>query len=293
MAGFRNSVIFAMSTTVALFAGDQTAINGGMQLRSRINVQPGYESLVTAPPNILDTTTTEYAFGRTISRHAIALQVHVGNSSQQYDLLVHDIGLEICKSDDKPAKRGANQLGDKGPTATAAQRSALRRRPDEPFCPEGPLNTMSSLDKFVMQGLADRGQSQDPRNKALRLITGLGAAATPLPTVIGHLGHSFVPGVAAWDGPVAEAYKAIFPDYTVNQLVRLSNSSFETNKVVPKTSSAKVTIFFPIELVLDRDQIREFRRDPYTLFNDAVRDYRVVVDAQFITPVAPKEAPKP
>jgi hypothetical protein len=291
MAGLRNSVIFAMSATVALFAGDQTAVNGGMQLRSRISVQPGFESLVTAPPNILDTTTTEYAFGRTISRHAIALQVHVGNSSQQYDLLVHDIGLEICKRDDKPPRRGAKQPGDKGPTATAAPRSELGRRPDAPFCPEGPLNTMSSLDKFVMQGLADRGQSQDPRNKALRLITGLGAAMTPLPTVIGHLGHSFVPGVAAWDGPVAEAYKTIFPDYTVNQLVRLSNSSFESNKVVPKTSSAKVTIFFPIELVLDRDQIREFRRDPYTLFSDAVRDYRVVVDAQFITPVAPTGAP--
>ena len=87
MAGFRVSVIFAISATVVLFAGDQTVVKGGMQLRSRINVQPGFESSVTAPPNILDTTTTEYAFGRTISRHAIALQVHVGNSSQQYDLL--------------------------------------------------------------------------------------------------------------------------------------------------------------------------------------------------------------
>jgi hypothetical protein len=293
MAGFRYSVIFAMSATVALFAGDQPAVKGGVQLRSRINVQPGYESLVTAPPNILDTTTTEYTFGRTISRHAIALQVHVGNSSQQYDLLVHDIGLEICKRDDKPPKRDANQLAEKGSTGTAKPRSQLQRRSDEPFCPEGPVNMMSSLDKFVMQGLADRGQSQDPRNMALRLITGVGAAATPLPTFIGHLGHSFVPGVAAWDGPVAEAYKAIFPDYTVNQLVRLNNSSFESNKIVPKTSSAKVTIFFPIELVLDRGQIREFRRDPYTLFSDAVRDYRVVVDAQFITPVTPTDATKP
>jgi hypothetical protein len=291
MKRFRNGSVLALSVTVSIFAGDQPAVKGGMQLHSKVQVQAGYESFVTAPPSILDTTTTEYAFGRTISRHAIAVQVHVGNTSQEFDLLVHDIGLEICKRDDKPLPRTAKRSTDKRLAEVPAPPSELQPRPiDDPFCPEGPYTTMSSLDKFVMQGLADRGQSQDPRNMVLRVLTGLGSAATPLPTVIGHLGHSFIPGTAAWNGPFAEAYKTIFPDYTVNQLVRLNNSSFDTNKVVPKTSSAKVTIFFPIDLLLAKEQAREFRRDPYTLFSDAVRNYRVVVDAQFITPV-PGTAP--
>jgi hypothetical protein len=261
-----------------ILAGDQTPApkKSGINLLAKINVPNDSEKSVVALPNLLDTTTTEYAFGRTISRHTLAFQVHVDNTSKDYQLLVHDIGLEICKRDDAPSKDSGKQ----GP----APQAELRSRPDDKFCDEGPFTTMSSMDKYVMQGLADRGQSQDPRNVALRVITGVGLAATPLPTIAAHLGHSFTPAAAWWSGPVVEAYKAIFPDYTVNQLVRLNNSSFQTDKVVPKNSSADMTVFFPTELLLTKQQIKEFRRDPYRLFSDAVRNYRIVVDGQFIAP---------
>ncbi|HEY7390100.1 MAG TPA: hypothetical protein VH640_16410 [Bryobacteraceae bacterium] len=266
----------------ALLAGDQAPApkKSGINLLAKINVPNDSEESVVALPNLLDTTTTEYAFGRTISRHALAFQVHVDNTSKDYQLLVHDIGSEICKRDDAPPR-------DSGKKGTAPQME-LRSRPEGSFCPDGPFTTMSSMDKYVMQGLADRGQSQDPRNMALRVITGIGLAATPLPTVVVHLGHSFTPAAAWWSGPVVEACKAIFPDYTVNQLVRLNNSSFQTDKVVPKNSSADMTVFFPTELLLNKEQIKEFRHDPYRLFSDAVRNYRIVVDGQFITPAPNK-----
>jgi hypothetical protein len=188
--------------------------------------------------------------------------------------LVHEISLEVCTADKSSNKNREDAL------------------PSADFACSGKsvIIQMSSLDKYVMQGLADRGQSRDPRNLVLRVITGLGSAATPLPVVIGHLGHSFIPGVASWNGPLVEAYKALFPDYTVNQVVRLSNSAFEPNKVVPKTNSAKMTIFVPLEMLMSKDNVRLFRKDPHEFFLSAVRNYRVLVEAQFITPVATESA---
>jgi hypothetical protein len=165
MKTFSKTLLLLTNAAGALLAGDQTPAlkTSGINLLAKINVQDDYKDSVVALPSILDTTTTEYAFGRTISRHAMAFQVHVDNASQEYQLLVHDIGLEICKRDDTPPK-------DRGKSGAVPQKELLQR-PGDTFCPEGPFTTMSSMDKYVMQGLADRGQSQDPRNVGLRVIT--------------------------------------------------------------------------------------------------------------------------
>ena len=282
-------------------AGDLESPSGGMQLHSKLNVQAGMETFAQAAPNILDPTTTNYVFGRTISRRALAVQVHVANKDKSYDLLVHEIGLEVCKpqrlqpvaetgskGDDVKALRQANRLLQS--RLELLSRSALQKDTGDFQCPVGSqIFQMSSLDKYVLQGLADRGQSQDLRNMGLRIITGVGAAATPLPTVIAHLGHSFIPATASWNGPLVDVYKGLFPDYTVNQIVRLSNSAFETNKVVPKQSSAKTTIFLPIDMVLNKAQIHQFRHDPNRIYTDAVQNYRVVIDAQFIVAATPSQ----
>jgi hypothetical protein len=288
------SVLLPMLAGGSLFlayGADMPSPSGGSQLHSKINVQQGMEHFVTAAPNILDTTTTDYAFGRTVSRRTMAVQVHIANSDASHELLIHEISLEVCKTNDDRVPAGQHVKGALSARAPEGQHQ-LSANPEpasatDPFpCHSGSIIQMSSLDKYVLQGVADRGQSRDPRNMVLRLVTGVGAAATPLPTIIHHLGGSFLPGVAAWNGPFVEAYKGLFPDYTVNQVVRLSNAAFDTNKIVPKTSSVKVTIFVPIEMLLDKEQIHQFHKDPYTFFTFAAENYRVLIDCQFITPVA-------
>jgi len=269
-------------------AGDLSSpASGGVVARSKINVQTGMEGDVKAAPNILDTTTTNYVFGHTISRRALAIQVHVDNNSQKHDLLVHKISLEVCKTDNADSKAAG-----KSNEAKAAQeqkrllQSRLQPKSQDFQCADGSLIVqMAGFDKTVLQGLADRGQSRDVRNVGLRVITAVGAVATPFPTVVAHLGHSFTPAAAAWNGPLVEAYKGLFPDYTVNQLIRLSNDAFEPNKVVPKTSSAEMTVFLPLAMLMNKEQIHRFRKDPYNAFSYAVQNYRVLIDAQFIQDV--------
>jgi len=165
-------------------AGDLSSpASGGVVARSKINVQTGMEGDVKAAPNILDTTTTNYVFGHTISRRALAIQVHVDNNSQKHDLLVHKISLEVCKADNADSKAAG-----KSNEAKAAQeqkrllQSRLQPKSEDFQCADGSLIVqMAGFDKTVLQGLADRGQSRDVRNLGLRVITAVGAVATPFP----------------------------------------------------------------------------------------------------------------
>lgn len=159
----------------------------GLSLASTINVQPGFGDLVTAPPSLLDKRTAEYTFGALVSRTAVAVQVTVSNRSPDFDLLLDQISIDFCDSSDRSEKIGAEQLPCTKPLSLA------------------------SLDKGVLQGLADRGQAVDIRNIVLRIVEGVGIAAVPFPTFLHHIGPSFTPAVAAWNGPITGAYKAIFP----------------------------------------------------------------------------------
>ena len=233
----------------------------GLKLQSFVNVQKGMEDLVDAPPSLLDAKTTEFVFGRLVSQKTLAVQVTVTNRSKSNDLLVSEISLSFCPG---------------SPAATPTVPGTLPC--NVPF-------SLSGLDKTVLQGLADRGQSKDLRNLFLRIIEGIGAAAVPFPTFIRHIGRSFTPGVAAWNGPFTAAYKTVFPDYTVNQVIRLSNIAFTTNKVVSKGSSETVVAFIPLEVLFSKKQIRAFRSDAHDVYMDLAQRSLVRVDANFIEPV--------
>src|SRR5579884_482703 len=138
---------------------------------------------------ILDRTTMEYAFGRTVAKRCLGVQVTIQNTSATNDLIVRDITL---KTDDS-----------------------------------GDLH-LASLDKTVLQALSERGQSTDPRNVWLRSFRSAGVLAATV-TAYAHVGPAFSPVVAAFNGSFIEAYSGLFPDYTVNQIVRLTNSAFEGN----------------------------------------------------------------
>jgi len=86
-------------------AGDLLTESRAATMHSKVNVQDGMGADALASPNILDTTTAEYVFGRTISRRTMAVQVHVENMSKEYDLLIHEISLEVCKGGAVPIVR--------------------------------------------------------------------------------------------------------------------------------------------------------------------------------------------
>jgi hypothetical protein len=165
----------------------------------------------------------EYTFGRKIARHCLGIQITVINADQENDLIVREITVQFGEGKQ--------------------------------------VYSLSSLDKEVLESLSERGQSTDPRNIILRVFRGAGNVATTVST-FAHVGPSFTPGVAAFVGPFIDAYTSVFPDYTVNQVVRLGNAAFEGNKVVPKSNAVKVVVFVPLKMLFDKSQRKTYRHDP-------------------------------
>src|SRR5215472_14842372 len=125
---------------------------------------------------------------------------------------------------------------------------------------------VSSLDKTVLQGIMERGQYTDPRNMLLRVFRAVGV-------------------VAVFSSGFIDGYTGIFPDYTVNQLVRLGDAAFDTNKVVTKGTSAKVVAFVPLSILLSQEDIKTYRKDPHTFWTKIGSSYQMMVDVSMVQPL--------
>jgi hypothetical protein len=215
----------------------------GKPLASSVDTQPTLSDYLQVAPVLLDQLSARYVYGTMVANQTLAIQVSIMNFNEELDLLVQSIVL-----------RETNGLGQ-----------------------------MAALDKRIVQGLAQRGQSQDARNIAVRVLKGIGASLAPFPAFI-NVGHSFSPAVAAFNGPGMAAIESIFPDHTTNQLIRISNHAFDTNQVITKNNAANVTIFVPASLVLSKEKLAIFKDDPFSIYGEFAGKYVVEVKAVFIEP---------
>jgi len=219
--------------------------------------------IVQAPTALLDPLTMEFTFGRKISQRCLGIQVTVTNNDNQHDLIVHEITLSVAQPNGKPGAPSEDQDDSDQPMASYQ---------------------VSSLDKTVLQGIMERGQYTDPRNMLLRVFRAVGVVAGGVPT-FAHVGHSFAPAVAVFSGGFIDGYTGIFPDYTVNQLVRLGDAAFDTNKVVTKGTSAKVEAFVPLSILLSQEDIKTYRKDPHTFWTKIGSSYQMMVDVSMVQPL--------
>ena len=80
----------------------------------------------------------------------------------------------------------------------------------------------------------------------------------------------------------------MFPDYTVNQMNRLNDSSFLANTVVGKQQARVIVIFMPNEYVLTKAQEKSYYKNPESVFGcPDLRLLEANVDGNFITTVVP------
>lgn len=222
---------------------------GGLELTGKVATQPALESLAAATPVLLDRHTTKKVYGTAVANSTLAIQVTVMNFSEEFDFLIHAITLR------------AKDLN---------------------------LN-LTAMDKRIIQAIGQRGQTDDPRNRWLRALTGIGSALVPFPTFI-NVGNSFLPAVAAFNGPGLSAFNLVFPDHTVNQMIRISNHALESNQVVPKEKATNVTIFVPINMMLSKTDVELFANDPFAVYQKIVKQFEVRVDGVFVEAVDTPDA---
>ncbi len=210
---------------------------------------------------LLDPKNVQDIFGTRIAKRYVAIQVTVSNQCQGHQqFLIHDLSLDLTNV--LPAeqrKRLKDALGDQG------------------------SYELSSEELSLLRGVAEKGQVQDARNYLLRLLRGAGTIAAGLIGVT-TFGSSYAPSVAVFNGPVLTAYAEMFPDFTINQLVRLHDSAYVSNALVPEQQAKVVVVFLPQRIFMTRDQQKKFWKEPVSVFSEI--DFRlaeVLVDGNFIT----------
>ncbi len=190
--------------------------------------------VVMDPKNVAD------VFGRRIGKRFVAVQVTIANVSRKYDFVVHDLSFNLSR--------------------LKFWKGDLNKR-------------LSSAELSLLRGNAEKGRSHDPRNRVLNILRATGlifSAVIGLP--VGGVRGSWAEGSAVLNGPLITAYTTLLPDHSVPQLVRLGDSAYAANTVIPRQQSRVVVAFLPQRLFMNKSQRNKFWNDPITVFDEV--DFR-------------------
>ena len=244
---------------------------------------------IMAPKNVADT------FGHRIASKYIAMQVTVANRSKDFQWLIQDASVDVSRLLTIERQRQGkckenltllmNALEIEEAPRDKNGRALPIHTPGD-YRDPGDHNRVTSADLTILRGVAEKGQSLDPRNITVHTLTAAGIVAAGLVGVT-RVGHSYAPGVAAFNGPLISAVEQVVPDYTVNQLNRLNDSAFLANTVVGKQQAKVIVVFIPQSDLLTKEQEKLYYKNPEAVY--ACPDLRMLeasVDGNFITTVA-------
>ncbi len=242
---------------------------------------------IMAPKNVADT------FGHHIASKYIAMQVTIANRNKDYQWLIQDASVDIRRLLGQEKQVGRKCEGNLVLLLESLEKESTTSEKDGVTFYQLPRDEarVTSADLTVLRGVAEKGQSLDPRNITVKSLTAAGVIAAGLIGVT-RVGHSYAPGVAAFNGPLLSALQEVLPDYTVNQLNRLNDSAFLTNTVVGKQQAKVIVLFIPQSDLLTSAQQKRYYKDPESVY--ACPDLRMLeanVNGNFIanvtaTPVA-------
>lgn len=162
---------------------------------------------------------TSDTFGSRVANQYVALEVNVRNLNQQNEFLIHDIQIAVD---------------------TGLNRAQFGR-------------FEAARDKLVVRNVAQRGQTEDLRNRIINTLQAVGAIAGGASTAVTQGLSSTVEAtdmsaaVAIFQGPFMTGLTNIFPDHTlehINHINDLGFSASSTSKtVVPIQGSVPLITF--------------------------------------------------
>ncbi|MGH9431077.1 MAG: hypothetical protein ACRD3T_05995 [Terriglobia bacterium] len=109
---------------------------------------------------------------------------------------------------------------------------------------------VTSRDKRLVRGVAEKGQLLDTRNVLIRGVQAVGSVGGGLST-LSFATAGLKNALNLFQGPFTSALKGFLPDFTVNQMNRLDDNAFTVQtSVVPKKSSMSVVVFLSGDVFL-------------------------------------------
>lgn len=184
-------------------------------------------------------------FGKEVAQNYAVVEVIVSNRDAKASLVVHSVFLDY-----------SNWLlsGTSGQkTLTGLDSTQTATIPSQ----------VASIESRLVRGELLDAQQWTPRNLTMRSLTFLGTAAVAFGF---PFSSDVIKGIGAFNGTVVPGAATLWPDGTINQINRISDVGFQTNKIIPKEGSDVMVAFFPIDRFLTPSFRKIFISNPSSLY---------------------------
>lgn len=194
-------------------------------------------------------------FGPQIGQNYAVVEINVGNKSPDATFIIHSVFIDYKRWGLSGAAPGDGESQDDdaaGPDHFAQYQSQNRS------------TQVASEEYRIVRGEFLNAQTWRKRSWAMRLLTLAGNVAGAYTFSLNEQG--IIKGIAAFNGVVVPGINTAWPDTSQDQVHRIDDLGFRTNKVVPKQAAEIIVCFFPIDRFLTPGFRKLFLKAPSLSF---------------------------
>jgi hypothetical protein len=246
-------VIWALlsGTSGALGTGKPNAPVADSSKTYPIPAQINVHSNVSVEGVLIPYDTARRVFSKDIASKYAIVQLIISNRSSTAALIVHSVFLDY-------SRWGLSGLSQRRQEDASVGQQLSCPGGDEPFQSCARISQVASAEYRVVRGDLLDAQKWSARNWVERSLTFAGAGLAGYEFAVGpDLGRGF----GVFGSTLAPGTQVLWPDGTVDQLNRISDVGFQTDKVIPKSSSDIIVAFFPISRFLTPELRSVFLHD--------------------------------
>jgi hypothetical protein len=221
---------------------DATRNGNGLQSRITVNDNVHVQAVLIPQKDV------NRIFGKEIARNYAVIEVNVSNKSKDAALIIHGVFIDYRE----------------WPFSGATSAEINAARSTDSYQSSSFPNQVATEEYRVVRGQLLDAQTDSVRNAFLRWLTLAGNLAGAFTFSINEQG--IVKGIAAITGVGIPGVATAWPDRTIEQLNRVSDLGFRSNKVIPREGSDVMICFFPIDRFLTRGFRKLFLKSPALFF---------------------------
>jgi hypothetical protein len=222
----------------------------GIPLSTDLTVQGN----VTVQAVLIPHKIAKAVFGGKIADEYAIVQLTINNKSSDAALIVQGVYIDYSRW----ALAGGGISGQ--PCAEEAS-----TEPKSKFADCTKPSQVASEEYRVVRGQALNAQTWTWRNGIVRGLTFAGSVATAYAFTVS--GTKYPKAVSGATGTFIPGLGTFWPDQTIDQINRISDLGYQTNKVVSKQGSDIIVCFFPIDRFLTSGFRQIFLKEPALFFS--------------------------
>lgn len=237
-------------------ARDQQALARAAENGKPVTAQITVKNGVSVQAVLIPQVDAKQIFGKEIANHYAVIELNVGNKSPDSALIVHGVFIDYSRWG---LAGTSGEIANFGPISV----DGLNSDRFDQFQTSTSPNHIASEEYRIVRDQLQNSQLWTARSWTMRILTLAASMAGAYPFPISMQG---LKELNAFSGVVVPGIEKVWPDPTRDQLNRISDYGYRTNKVIPKESAEIIVCFFPIDRFLTPGFRKLFLRSPALFF---------------------------